>query len=302
MVFDAFPVPFRLLFPTKGSSSHIKSISKSSSRLSSFFCIAFATLFLLVPARGKVVFFFFFVVASFFSPAKHLGDEDASTTILAVILDGLESGISGVLEAFLLFLSSCSFSLVLFVLVRSFNLLLLLFFVVVAVVRRIFREDILKMFLKNDFQTNCSRIKESPSECARGREEEKRVSYILLLVVEVYRVFAKRRRTGVVRLFCVLVSLVFVGGGCVDMKVRKLSLLFLLRFLKKKFCMLKFERNVSRLLSRGGAKESFVRTTTRENQSIVLFFEGVLSRRRRTKETTFSRRTEEASTKAMLHT
>ena len=235
MVFDAFPVPFRLLFPTKGSSSHIKSISKSSSsRLSSFFCIAFATLFLLVPARGKVVFFFFFVVASFFSPAKHLGDEDASTTILAVILDGLESGISGVLEAFLLFLSSCSFSLVLFVLVRSFNLLLLLFFVVVAVVRRIFREDILKMFLKNDFQTNCSRIKESPSECTRGREEEKRVSYILLLVVEVYRVFAKRRRTGVVRLFCVLVSLVFVGGGCVDMKVRKLSLAFFAALFEKK--------------------------------------------------------------------
>ena len=151
MVFDAFPVPFRLLFPIKGSSSHIKS-SKSSSWLSSFFFIA-ATLFLLVPACGKVVFFFFFFVASFFSPPKHLGDEDASTTILAVILDGLESGISGVL-AFLLFLSSCSFSLV-FALVRSFNLLL--FFVVVAVVRRIFREDILKMFLKNDFQTNCSR-------------------------------------------------------------------------------------------------------------------------------------------------
>ena len=170
VVFDAFPVPFRLLFPIKGSSSHIKS-SKSSSRLSSFF---FATLFLLVPAAGKVVLFFFFCFcASFFSPAKHLGDEDASTTILAVILDGLESGISGVL-AFLLFLSSCSFSLV-FALVRSFNLLL--FFVVVAVVRRIFREkDILKMFLKNDFQTN-ARIKESPSECARGREEEKRVSY-----------------------------------------------------------------------------------------------------------------------------
>jgi hypothetical protein len=170
VVFDAFPVPFRLLFPIKGSSSHIKS-SKSSSWLSSFFFIA-ATLFLLVPACGKVVFFFFFFVASFFSPPKHLGDEDASTTILAVILDGLESGISGVL-AFLLFLSSCSFSLV-FVLVRSFNLLL--FFVVVAVVRRIFREDILKMFLKNDFQTN-ARIKESPSECTRGREEEKRVSY-----------------------------------------------------------------------------------------------------------------------------
>ena len=171
VVFDAFPVPFRLLFPIKGSSSHIKS-SKSSSRLSSFFFIA-ATLFLLVPARGKVVFFFFLFVASFFSPPTHLGDEDASTTILAVILDGLESGISGVL-AFLLFLSSCSFSLV-FALVRSFNLLL--FFVVVAVVRRIFREkDILKMFLKNDFQTN-ARIKESPSECARGREEEKRVSY-----------------------------------------------------------------------------------------------------------------------------
>ena len=233
VVFDAFPVPFRLLFPTKGSSSHIKSISKSSSRLSSFFCIAFATLFLLVPACGKVVFFFFFVVASFFSPAKHLGDEDASTTILAVILDGLESGISGVI-AFLFVLSSCSFSL-LFVLVRSFNLLLLLFFVVVAVVRRIFREDILKMFLKNDFQTNCSRIKESPSECARGHEEEeKRVSYILLLVVEVYRVFAKRRRTGVVRLFCVLVSLVFVGGGCVDMKVRKLSLAFFAALFEKK--------------------------------------------------------------------
>lgn len=252
MVFDAFPVPFRLLFPIKGSSSHIKSISKSSSRLSSFFCIAFATLFLLVPACGKVVFFFFFVVASFFSPAKHLGDEDASTTILAVILDGLESGISGVLEAFLLFLSSCSFSLVLFVLVRSFNLLLL-FFVVVAVVRRIFREDILKMFLKNDFQTT-ARIKESPSECTRGREEGKRVSYILLLVVEVYRVFAKRRRTGVVRLFCVLVSLVFVGGGCVDMKVRKLSLAFFAALFEKKI-LLKFERNVSRLLSRGGAKE-----------------------------------------------
>ena len=230
MVFDAFPVPFRLLFPIKGSSSHIKS-SKSSSRLSSFF---FATLFLLVPAAGKVVLFFFFCFcASFFSPAKHLGDEDASTTILAVILDGLESGISGVL-AFLLFLSSCSFSLVLFVLVRSFNLLLLLFFVVVAVVRRIFREDILKMFLKNDFQTNCSRIKESPSECTRGHEEEKRVSYILLLVVEVYRVFAKRRRTGVVRLFCVLVSLVFVGGGCVDMKVRKLSLAFFAALFEKK--------------------------------------------------------------------
>jgi hypothetical protein len=170
VVFDAFPVPFRLLFPIKGSSSHIKS-SKSSSWLSSFFFIA-ATLFLLVPACGKVVFFFFFFVASFFSPPTHLGDEDASTTILAVILDGLESGISGVL-AFLLFLSSCSFSLV-FALVRSFNLLL--FFVVVAVVRRIFREDILKMFLKNDFQTN-ARIKESPSECTRGQEEEKRVSY-----------------------------------------------------------------------------------------------------------------------------
>ena len=42
---------------------------------------------------------------------------------------------------------------------------------------------------------------------------------------EVCCVFAKRRRT-VVRLFYVLVSLVFVGGGCVDMKVRKLSLAF----------------------------------------------------------------------------
>jgi hypothetical protein len=49
-------------------------------------------------------------------------------------------------------------------------------------------------------------------------------------------VFAKRRRTGVVRLFYVLVSLVFVGGGCVDMKVRKLSLFFCCAFWKKKFC------------------------------------------------------------------
>lgn len=66
--------------------------------------------------------------------------------------------------------------------------------------------------------------------------------------------FAKRRRTGVVRLFCVLVSLVFVGGGCVDMKVRKLSLAFFAALFEKKI-LLKFERNVSRLLSRGGAKE-----------------------------------------------
>jgi len=152
VVFDAFP-PFRLLFPRviSGSSSHSKSSSSWSSSSSFFF--AFVTLFLLVPAAGKVLFFFFFAssfCASFFSP-KHLGDDDASTTMEAVILDGLESGISGVV-AFLLFLSS-SFSLVL---VRSFNLL---FFVVVNVVRLIFREDILKMFLKNDFQTN-ARIKE----------------------------------------------------------------------------------------------------------------------------------------------
>ena len=46
--------------------------------------------------------------------------------------------------------------------------------------------------------------------------------------------FAKRRRTGVVRLFCVLVSLVFVGGGCVDMKVRKLSLAFFAALFEKK--------------------------------------------------------------------
>ena len=88
--------------------------------------------------------------------------------------------------------------------------------------------------------------------------------------------FAKRRRT-VVRLFYVLVSLVFVGGGCVDMKVRKLSLAFLLftLFQKKNVCVLKFE-NVGRLLSRGGAKEQSLReerevfrTTT--TKSIVLF-------------------------------
>lgn len=149
------------------------------------------------------------------------------------------------------------------------------------------------------------RTRESKSHRRSVREDEKKKkeSLILLLVVEVYCVFAKRRRTGVVRLFYVLVSLVFVGGGCVDMKVRKLSLAFFAALFEKKILLrVKFERNVSRLLSRGGAKESFVRTTTRENQSIVLFFEGVLSRRRRTKETTFSRRTEEASTKAMLHT
>ena len=46
--------------------------------------------------------------------------------------------------------------------------------------------------------------------------------------------FAKRRRTGVVRLFYVLVSLVFVGGGCVDMKVRKLSLAFFAALFEKK--------------------------------------------------------------------
>ena len=232
MVFDAFPAPFRLLFPIKGSSSHSKS-SKSSSWSSSFFFAA--TLFLLVPAAGKVVLFFFFCFcASFFSPPKHLGDEDASTTILAVILDGLESGISGVI-AFLFVLSSCSFSL-LFVLVRSFNLLL--FFVVVKVVRRIFREDILKMFLKNDFKQ--TRESKSHRRSVREDEKKKKESLILLVVVvvvvEVYCVFAKRRRTGVVRLFYVLVSLVFVGGGCVDMKVRKLSLAFFARalFQKKK--------------------------------------------------------------------
>jgi len=84
-------------------------------------------------------------------------------------------------------------------------------------------------------------VRESKSHrrSARGREEEKRVSYILLLVVEVYRVFAKRRRTGVVRLFCVLVSLVFVGGGCVDMKVRKLSLAFFAALFEKKILHVK---------------------------------------------------------------
>ena len=49
--------------------------------------------------------------------------------------------------------------------------------------------------------------------------------------------------------------------------------LFLLRFLKKKILLrVKFERNVSRLLSRGGAKESFVRTTTREKINQSFFF------------------------------
>ncbi len=68
------------------------------------------------------------------------------------------------------------------------------------------------------------RTRESKSHRRSVREDEKKKkeSLILLVVVEVYCVFAKRR-TGVVRLFYVLVSLVFVGGGCVDMKVRKLS-------------------------------------------------------------------------------
>ena len=98
--------------------------------------------------------------------------------------------------------------------------------------------------------------RESKSHRLSVREDEKKKkeSLILLLVVKVYYVFAKRRRTGVVRLFCVLVSLVFVGGGCVDMKVRKLSLAFFAALFEKKI-LLKFERNVSRLLSRGGAKE-----------------------------------------------
>ena len=81
--------------------------------------------------------------------------------------------------------------------------------------------------------------RESKSHRLSVREDEKKKkeSLILLLVVKVYYVFAKRRRTGVVRLFCVLVSLVFVGGGCVDMKVRKLSLAFFAAlFQKKKFC------------------------------------------------------------------
>ena len=83
------------------------------------------------------------------------------------------------------------------------------------------------------------RTRESKSHRRSVREDEKKKkeSLILLLVVKVYYVFAKRRRTGVVRLFCVLVSLVFVGGGCVDMKVRKLSLAFFAAlFQKKKFC------------------------------------------------------------------
>ena len=76
------------------------------------------------------------------------------------------------------------------------------------------------------------RTRESKSHRRSVREDEKKKkeSLILLLVVEVYRVFAKRRRTGVVRLFYVRVSLVFVGGGCVDMKVRKLSLFFCCAF------------------------------------------------------------------------
>ena len=177
------------------------------------------------------MFFFFFFVASFFSP-KHLGDEDASTTILAVILDGLESGISGVI-AFLFVLSSCSFSL-LFVLVRSFNLLL--FFVVVAVVRLIFREDILKMFLKNDFQTERANQRVTVGVCERTRRR-KNTLFFASSSSEVYCVFAKRRRT-VVRLFYVLVSLVFIGGGCVDMKVRKLSLAFFAFYaFSKKKCL-----------------------------------------------------------------
>jgi len=46
-------------------------------------------------------------------------------------------------------------------------------------------------------------------------------------------VFAKRRRTGVVRLFCVLLSLVF-GGGRVDIESEENCLAFLRFFFSKK--------------------------------------------------------------------
>jgi len=54
-------------------------------------------------------------------------------------------------------------------------------------------------------------------------------------------VFAKRRRTGVVRLFCVLLSLVF-GGGRVDIESEENCLAFLRFFFQKKLkFLLKFE-------------------------------------------------------------
>ena len=123
--------------------------------------------------------------------------------------------------------------------------------------------------------------------------------------------FAKRRRTGVVRLFYVLVSLVFVGGGCVDMKVRKLSLAFFAALFEKKI-LLKFERNVKVVFCRVVVQKSRVLREEREkffcerrrekiNQSFFFlkeFCRGEDEQKRRP----FSRGTEEASTKAMLHT
>ena len=109
------------------------------------------------------------------------------------------------------------------------------------------------------------RTRESKSHRRSVREDEKKKkeSLILLLVVEVYRVFAKRRRTGVVRLFYVLVSLVFVGGGCVDMKVRKLSLAFFAALFEKKI-LLKFERNVKVVFCRVVVQKSRVLREERE--------------------------------------
>ena len=85
-------------------------------------------------------------------------------------------------------------------------------------------------------------VRESKSHRRSVREDEKKKKeslILLVVVVEVYCVFAKRRRTGVVRLFYVLVSLVFVGGGCVDMKVRKLSLAFFAALFEKKILHVK---------------------------------------------------------------
>ena len=113
----------------------------------------------------------------------------------------------------------------------------------------------------------------------REDEKKKKESLILLLVVRGLWVFAKRRRT-VVRFFYVLVSLVFVGGGCVDMKVRKLSLAFFAALFQKKNSVKIWKKCQSSFVAWWCKRAEFKRgerevlwTTTRENQSFFFLKE-----------------------------
>ena len=90
-------------------------------------------------------------------------------------------------------------------------------------------------------------VRESKSHRRSAREDtKKKKKESLIFFSSSLRCIAcslNEEEPGVVRLFCVLVSLVFVGGWmCGYESEETVSLLFLLRFLKKKFCMLKFER------------------------------------------------------------